>query len=65
VILDNRSVQKSATARARIEAAGCHLVFLPTYSPDVNPIRQAFGNIKQTLRRVGTSSFEIIATAGR
>jgi transposase len=63
VVLDNLSVHKSATARARIEAAGCHLVFLPTYSPDLNPIEQAFAKIKQALRRVGGRSFEAVFTA--
>jgi transposase len=63
VVLDNLSVHKSPTARARIEAVGCHLVFLPTYSPDLNPIEQAFAKTKQALRRVGARSFETIAAA--
>jgi transposase len=63
VLLDNLSVHKSATARARIEAAGCYLVFLPTYSPDLNPIEPAFAKTKQALRRVGARSFETIAAA--
>jgi hypothetical protein len=42
---------------------GCHLVFLPTYSPDLNPIEQAFAKTKQALRRVGARSFETIAAA--
>ena len=53
VVLDNLSVHKSARAKALIEAAGCQLLFLPTYSPDFNPIEQAFAKIKQLLRRVG------------
>jgi transposase len=63
VILDNLSLHKSATARASIEAAGCSLVFLPTYSPDMNPIEQAFAKIKQALRRLGARSFESVTTA--
>ena len=63
VILDNLSVHKSATARARIEAAGCQLVFLPTYSPDMNPIEQAFAKTKQALRHIGARSFESVVTA--
>jgi transposase len=63
VVLDNLSVHKSATARARIEAVGCHLVFLPTYSPDLNPIEPAFAKAKQALRRTGARSFETIAAA--
>ena len=63
VVLDNLSVHKSATARARIEAAGCQFIFLPTYSPDLNPIEQAFAKTKQALRRAGARSFETIASA--
>ena len=63
VVLDNLSVHKSARAKAFIQAAGCHLVFLPTYSPDLNPIEQAFAKTKQALRRVGARSFETIAAA--
>jgi transposase len=63
VVLDTRSVHKSATVRACLEAAGCQLVCLPTDSPDLNPIAQAFANIKQALRRVGARSFETVVTA--
>lgn len=63
VLLDNLKVHESAAARRRIEAAGCHLVFLPTYSPDFNPIEQAFAKIKQALRRAGARSWEAIVAA--
>lgn len=63
VILDNLNVHKSAKARTLIEAAGCHLVFLPAYSPDFNPIEQAFAKLKQALRRVGARSWESLAAA--
>lgn len=63
VILDNLSVHKSARAKSLIHAAGCWLVFLPTYSPDFNPIEQAFAKSKQTLRRVGARSWESVMTA--
>jgi transposase len=63
IILDNLSVHTSATAKARIEAAGCHLVFLPTSSPDCTPIEQAFAKTKQHVRRVGARSWDSIATA--
>ena len=63
VVLDNLSVHKSVTARALIEAVGCQLIFLPTYSPDLNPIEQAFAKTKQALRRVEARSFETIAAA--
>ncbi|MDF2762529.1 MAG: Transposase protein, partial [Thermomicrobiales bacterium] len=63
VVLDNLSVHKSARAKALIEAAGCQLLFLPTYSPDFNPIEQAFAKIKQLLRRVGARSWEAVVAA--
>jgi hypothetical protein len=63
VLLDNLKVHDSAMARRLIAAAGCHLVFLPTYSPDFNPIEQAFAKVKQALRRSGARSWEAIVTA--
>ena len=63
VLLDNLKVHDSATARRRIEAAGCHLVCLPTYSPDMNPIEQAFAKLKQALRRAGARAWEPIVAA--
>lgn len=63
VILDNLNVHKSATARTLIEAAGCHLVFLPTYSPDFNPIEQAFAKTKHALRQIGARSWETVVAA--
>jgi transposase len=56
VILDNLSVHKSARARAMIEAVGCQLWFLPTYSPDLNPIEQAFSKLKHHLRRANADT---------
>ena len=63
VVLDNLSVHKSARAKALIEAAGCQVVFLPTYSPDFNPIEQAFAKTKQALRRVGARTWEGVCAA--
>jgi transposase len=51
VIWDNLSVHKSQRARERIEACGCAVLFLPAYSPDFNPIEQAFSKIKTAVRR--------------
>lgn len=50
VILDNLSVQKQPALERAIEAAGCEVRFLPTYSPDVNLIEQAFAKIKQLVQ---------------
>ena len=63
VVLDNLSVHQSATARRLIEAAGGRLVFLPTYSPDFNPIEQAFAKCKQALRRLAPRSFDAVVGA--
>jgi hypothetical protein len=57
VVLDNLSVHRNADVRAVIEAAGCHLVYLPAYSPDFNPIEQAFSKLKAYLRGIGARSF--------
>jgi transposase len=62
-VLDNLSVHKSAQARALIEQAGCQLVFLPSYSPDFNPIEHAFAKAKQALRRISARSFETVVAA--
>ena len=63
VVLDNLSVHKSARARAAIEQAGCRLHFLPTSSPDFNPIELAFAKTKQALRRIGPRSFDAVLAA--
>jgi transposase len=63
VVLDNLSVHKNARARLLIEAAGCRLLFLPAYSPDFNPIEQAFAKGKQLLRRLRPRSWEAANTA--
>jgi transposase len=52
VVMDNLNVHKAAAVRERIEACGCRLLFLPAYSPDFNPIEQAFSKLKTYLRRV-------------
>ena len=63
VVLDNRSVHKSAQARALVEAVGCRLVVLPTSSPDVNPIAHACATTKQAVRRVEARSFATVVAA--
>ncbi len=50
VIMDNLSSHKRRRIRELIEDAGAHLVFLPAYSPDLNPIELIFAKIKQLLR---------------
>ena len=50
VVMDNLSSHKRQRTRTRIEAAGAQLLFLPPYSPDLNPIEMIFAKIKQLLR---------------
>ena len=50
VVMDNLSSHKTAEVRQRIEAADARLLYLPPYSPDLNPIEPAFSKIKQRLR---------------
>ncbi len=63
VVWDNLSVHKSARAQRLIEAAGCRLRFLPRYSPDSNPIEQAFAKLKTDLRRQRPRSFDEMVDA--
>ena len=53
VIMDNLSAHKPARVRELIEERGCELIYLPAYSPDFNPIEEAFAKIKGMLRQAG------------
>lgn len=53
VVLDNLNIHHGQRVRDAVEAKGCHLVFLPSYSPDLSPIEQAFSKLKTCLRRIG------------
>ena len=55
VIMDNLGSHKSAAVREAIDAAGAELRFLPPYSPDLNPIENAFAKLKALLRKVAAS----------
>ena len=63
IIVDNYSIHKSEAVRVMIEQAGCELKFLPTYSPDLNPIALAFSKIKAFLRHIKPQSFEELSCA--
>jgi transposase len=58
VVLDNLVVHKQPEVSAAIEAAGARVRFLPPYSPDFNPIEQAFAKLKAFLRAARPRSFE-------
>lgn len=51
VILDNASFHKSPITQTLIENAGCHLKYLPTYSPDMNPIENQWAILKARIRK--------------
>jgi len=51
VVMDNLPAHKNAKVREMIEAAGCQLLYLPPYSPDLNPIEMAFSKLKALLRK--------------
>jgi transposase len=52
VVMDNLGSHKGAGVRAAIEAAGATLLFLPPYSPEFNPIENAFAKLKAMLRKM-------------
>ncbi len=48
--MDNATFHKSLKTRELIEAAGCFLIFLPPYSPDLNPIEKYWANLKAKIK---------------
>lgn len=58
VILDNLAAHRNAAARRAIEAAGARLLFLPPYSPDLNPIENAFSKLKALLRKAAARTVQ-------
>lgn len=58
VILDNLFSHKSAKAARCLKQVGCWFLFLPAYSPDLNPIEMAFSKLKAHLRRVGARTID-------
>jgi transposase len=60
VVMDNLRPHKNATVRQLITAAGAELRFLPPYSPDLNPIEQAFAKLKAHLRKAQERSIDAL-----
>ena len=56
--MDNLGSHKSRAVRQAIRAAGAKLIFLPAYSPDLNPIEQAFAKMKTLLRKADARTTE-------
>ena len=63
VILDNLGSHKGKAVRQAIRNAGAHLIFLPKYSPDLNPIEQVFAKLKTLLRKKVARTVETICNA--
>ncbi len=63
VVLDGLGAHRPKRIRELIEERGADLVFLPTYSPDLNPIEEAFSKIKNILRKLGARTHEALLEA--
>ena len=63
VVMDNLSSHKVRGVRERIEAAGASLLYLPSYSPDLNPIEKAWSKLKQLLRSAKARTKEALDQA--
>ncbi len=63
VVLDNLGAHRPRRIRELIEQRGAELVFLPSYSPDLNPIEEAFSKIKNVLRKLRARTREALIEA--
>ena len=63
VVMDNLSSHKGPRVRELIEDRGCELLYLPPYSPDLNPIEEAFAKLKALLRKVGARTHDALIEA--
>jgi transposase len=63
VILDNLATHKSPRAAQALRDKGCWFLFLPPYSPDLNPIEMAFSKLKAHLKRIGARTFDHLINA--
>ena len=63
VVMDNLSSHKPARVKELIEERGCELIYLPAYSPDLNPIEEAFSKLKGMLRRAGARTKDALVEA--
>ena len=63
VVMDNLSSHKGSRVRELIEKRGCELLYLPPYSPDFNPIEEAFAKLKTLLRKAGARTREALIEA--
>jgi len=63
VVVDGLGAHRTERVRELIEARGADLLFLPSYSPDLNPIEEAFSKIKQLVRKTGARMREALVEA--
>ena len=63
VVMDNLSAHKGERVGELIEERGCELLYLPSYSPDLNPIEEAFSKIKRLLRKAQARTKEALVDA--
>ena len=63
VVMDNLSAHKGERIRELIEERGCELIYLPSYSPDFNPIEEAFSKIKGLVRKAEVRTKEALLEA--
>jgi transposase len=63
VVMDNLSAHKGERIRQLIEERGCELIYLPSYSPDLNPIEEAFSKIKGLVRKAEARTKEALLEA--
>ncbi len=63
VVMDNLSAHKGSGVGELIEERGCEVLYLPPYSPDLNPIEEAFAKLKALLRRAGARTREALIEA--
>ena len=62
VVMDNAAFHKSQKTKDLIESAGCKVIFLPPYSPDLNPIEKFWANMKQAIKHI-LQSFDTLYDA--
>jgi transposase len=65
VVMDNLSSHRSALAIQAVEAVGARVVYLPPYSPDLNPIENIFSKVKQLFRKIRPRNFRQIVKAAK
>jgi transposase len=63
VVMDNLSAHKGERIKEMIEGRGCQLLYLPSYSPDLNPIEEAFSKIKRLVRKAEARTREALVEA--